>query len=81
MLTLHVDNKNKDILILSGIPTQGLDDTSLTVELNILLILHNQIKKLYKVYTIIRSRISYIFNAAKIYQFKGKTLTLRMIHF
>ena len=29
---LHVDNKGKDILILGEGPTQGLDDTTLTVE-------------------------------------------------
>ena len=26
----HVDNKKKDILILGKVPTQGLDDTTLT---------------------------------------------------
>ena len=30
--SVHVDNKEKDILILGGGPTQGLDDTTLTVE-------------------------------------------------
>ena len=29
---MPVDNKNKDILILSEGPTQGLDDTALTAE-------------------------------------------------
>ena len=28
--SVHVNNKNKDILILGEIPTQGLDDTTLT---------------------------------------------------
>ena len=28
----HIDNKNKDILILGEGPTQGLDDTTLTAE-------------------------------------------------
>ena len=28
----HIDNKNKDILILGEEPTQGLDDTTLTAE-------------------------------------------------
>ena len=28
----HVDNKNKDFLILGERPTQGLDDTTLTAE-------------------------------------------------
>ena len=30
--TVHVDNRNKDILILSERPTQGLHDTALTTE-------------------------------------------------
>ena len=29
-LTVHIDNKDKDILILGEEPTQGLDDTKLT---------------------------------------------------
>ena len=29
-LTVHIDNKDKDILILGEEPTQGLDDTTLT---------------------------------------------------
>ena len=31
-LSLHVDNKGKDILILGEGATQGLDDTTLTAE-------------------------------------------------
>ena len=30
--SVHVDNKNKDILILGEGPTQGLDDSTLTAE-------------------------------------------------
>ena len=30
--SVHVDNKGKDILILSEKPTQGLDDTTLTAK-------------------------------------------------
>ena len=37
----HVDNKGKDILILGEGLTQGLDDTTLTAEANILLILYS----------------------------------------
>ena len=29
---MHIDNKNKDILIISEGPTQQLDDTTLTAE-------------------------------------------------
>ena len=30
--TVHIDNKNRDILILGERPTQGLDDNTLTAE-------------------------------------------------
>ena len=30
--SVHIDNKNKDILILGERTTQGLDDTTLTAE-------------------------------------------------
>ena len=30
--TVHIDNKNRDILILGEGPTQGLDDNTLTAE-------------------------------------------------
>ena len=30
--SVYVDNKNKNILVLSEDPTQGLDDTALTAE-------------------------------------------------
>ena len=32
MSSLHVDNKNKDLLVLAEGPTQGLNDTRVTVE-------------------------------------------------
>ena len=42
--SLHIDNKNKDILILGEGATQGLDDSALTI----LWILHNQEKNCFK---------------------------------
>ena len=30
--SVHIDNKNKDVLILGDVPTQELDDTTLTAE-------------------------------------------------
>ena len=70
--SVQVDNENKDILILGKGPTQGLDDTTLMAELNILLILHNQKKRF-----ILRLRNngsnSFLFvNATKSYQVKTK---------
>ena len=44
--SVHIDNKNKDILILGEEPTQGLDDTTL-IEAKYPVILHNQEKDLY----------------------------------
>ena len=37
----HVDNKNKDILVLCEGPTQGLDDTTIIVEAKHPIYLHN----------------------------------------
>ena len=42
--SVHIDNKNKDILILGEGPTQGLDGTTLTTEKNIQLILLKTIR-------------------------------------
>ena len=30
--SIHIDNKKKDLLILGKVPTQGLDDTTLSAE-------------------------------------------------
>ena len=40
--SVHVDNKKKKILVLGEGPTQGLDKTTITAEVNIILILQNQ---------------------------------------
>ena len=45
--SVHIDNKDKDILILGEGQTQGLDDTTVTAEAKYPLILHNQEKDLY----------------------------------
>ena len=39
--SVHADNKNKNIVILTERQTQELDDTTLTTEAKYLLILHN----------------------------------------
>ena len=43
--SVHVDNKKKYILILGEGPTQGLDDTTLTAEKSIQLILQSLQRK------------------------------------
>ena len=57
---MHVDNEGKYIIILGEGPTQELDDTTLTAKQNILLILLNQEKDLYQVYTVMEAAISYL---------------------
>ena len=70
--SVQVDNENKDILILGKGPTQGLDDTTLMAELNILLILHNQ-KKRFILRLHNNGSNSFLFvNATKSYQVKAK---------
>ena len=70
--SVHIDNKNQDILILCEGTTQGLDDTTLIAEAKhptnfiqpskrFLLSLHYN-----------ESKSFLFFKATKIYQFKGK---------
>ena len=35
--SVHIDNKNKEILFIGERPRQGLDDTTLTAEANLLI--------------------------------------------
>ena len=58
---MHINNKNKYILILGGESTQELDDATLTRETD-----------LYYVCTIMEATVSYLLMSQKIYQFKGK---------
>ena len=44
---VHIDNKEKDILIIGQGPIQGLDDAKFKKKLYILSILHKQTKDLY----------------------------------
>ena len=70
--SVHVDNKNKDILILGEGPTQGLDDATLTAEAKYWINFTQLNKRL--VLSLYYNRIrSFLFvNATKVYQFKGK---------
>ena len=72
--SLHVDNKEKDILILGEEPTQGLDDTTLTAEA-IYLINFTQPDKRFVLSLCYNGNSSFLFvNATKTYQFKAKKL-------
>ena len=70
--SVHIDNKNKDILILGEGPTQGLDDTTLTSEAKYP-INFTQPRKRFVLSLHYNGNNSFLFvNATKIYQFKAK---------
>ena len=69
--SVHIDNRNKDILILGEGPTQGLDDTALTAEAKYP-INFTQLGKRFVLslhYNVSNSFL--LVNATKIYQFKS----------
>ena len=69
---VHIDNKNKDVLILGEGPTQGLDDTTLTAEV-IYPITFTQPNKRFVLSLRYNGSNSFLFvNATKIYQFKAR---------
>ena len=70
--SVHIDNKNKDILILGDGPTQGLDDDTLTAEVKYP-INFTQPKKRFVLSLHYNGSNSFLFvNATKIYQYKAK---------
>ena len=76
-LSAHIDNKNKDILILGNGPAQGLDDTTLTAEA-LYPINFTQPKKRFVLSLHCNENNSILFvNATKINQFKVKDSELK----
>ena len=70
--SVHIDNKEKGILILDEGPTQGLDDTTLTAEA-IYPINFTQSNTRFVLSLHYNGRHSFLFvTATKIYQFKTK---------
>ena len=67
--TVHIDKKNKDILLFGEGPTQGLDDTTLAVETKYPF---NQEKYLYLSLHYNGSNSHLFVSATKICQFKAK---------
>ena len=73
--SVHVDNKEKDILILGEGPTQQLDDTTLTAEAKYP-INFTQSGKRFVLSLHYNGSNSFLFlNATKVYQFKAKKIT------
>ena len=69
--SVHIDNKKKDILILGIGPTQGLDDTTLTVETQYSINFSKSNRKFCLSLHCNGSNSFLFVNAIKIYQFKG----------
>ena len=75
--SVHIDNKNEDILILVKGSTQGLDDTILTAEA-IYHINFTQPNKRFVLSLHYNGRNSFLFvNITKIYQFKAKNSEIK----
>ena len=70
--SIHIDNKNKDILILDEGPTQGLDDITLTSGAKYLINFTQLGKKLVLSLHYNESNSFLFINITKIYQFKAK---------
>ena len=77
--SVHIDNKNKDILILSKRPTKGLDDTKLTAEAEYS-INFSKSQIIFCLSLHCNGSNSFLFvNAAKIYQFKANDSEIKNI--
>ena len=75
--SVHVDNKEKDILILGEGPTQGLDDTTLTAEAKYP-INFTQSRKRFVLSLHYNGSNSFLYvNATKVYQFKAKNSEIK----
>ena len=75
--SVHVDNKGKDILIVEEGPTQGLYDTTLTVEAKYP-INFTQSRKRFVLSLHYNESNSFLFvNATKVYQFKAKSSEIK----
>ena len=72
--SIHVDSKNKNILILCEGPTEGLDDTTLTAEAKYPINFTQPNKRFVLSLHCNRSNSFLLVNAAKVYQFKAKEI-------
>ena len=74
---MHVDNKEKDILILGEGPTQGLYDTTLTAEAKFPINFTQSGKRFVLSLHYNGSNSLLFVNVTKVYQFKGKTSEIK----
>ena len=74
---MHIDNKNKIILVLSEGPTQGLDNTTITAETKYPINFTESGERFVLSLHYNTSNIFLFVNATKIYQFKEKNLEIK----
>ena len=75
--SVHIDNKGKDNLILSELPTQGLNDTKLTTEAKYTINFTQSGKRFVLSLHYYGSSNFLFVNATKIYQFKAKSSEIK----
>ena len=74
---MHIDNKNKIILVLCEGPTQGLDNTTITAETKYPINFTESGERFVLSLHYNTSNIFLFVNATKIYQFKVKKLEIK----
>ena len=79
-LSVHIDNKNKNILILNKGPTQGLYNTTLTREADDSINLSGSQKRFVYTFIITEATVFYSLIPQKYINSKQKTLKLNHIH-
>ena len=79
-LSVHIDNKNKNILILGKGPTQGLYNTTLTREADDSINLSGSQKRFVYTFIITEATVFYSLIPQKYINSKQKTLKLNHIH-
>ena len=79
-LSVHIDNKNKNILILGKGPTQGLYNTTLTGEADDSINLSGSQKRFVYTFIITEAKVFYSLIPEKYISSKQKTLKLNHIH-
>ena len=79
-LSVHIDNKNKNILILGKGPTQGLYNTTLAGEANDSINLSGSQKRFVYTFIITEAKVFYSLIPQKYISSKQKTLKLNHIH-
>ena len=79
-LSVHIDNKNKNILILGKGPTQGLYSTTLTGESDDSINLSGSQKRFVYTFIITEATVFYSLIPQKYINSKQKTLKLTHIH-